>query len=286
MGFDFVIEYKKGPKNIVADALSRREDDAREAKPSGELAAISQPVSNWVAAIKEEINSKTDLQDLVQRIQGDEAVGPWKLVDGVIFFKERVFLAADSPLIPDIIEQFHNSSHEGYHKTLQRIRANFYWTGMRKKIMEFIAACDICQRHKSEQLAPARLLQPLPIPNQLWEDISMDFIDGLPVSKGKTTIFVVVDRLTKYAHFIPLSHPYTAVGVAEIFFENIFKLHGMPRSIVCDRDPTFTSIFWSELFKRNGTNFNYSSAYHPQTDGQSKVVNRTLEMYLRCFSSS
>lgn len=270
----------------MADALSRREDDARESKPPGKLAAISQPVSNWVAAIKEEISSKTDLQDLVQRIQRDEVMGPWKLVDGIIFFKERVFLAADSPLIPDIIEQFHNSSHEGYHKTLQRIRANFYWTGMREKIKKFITACDICQRHKSEQLAPAGLLQPLPIPNQVWEDISMDFIDGLPVSESKTTIFVVVDRLTKYAHFIPLSHPYTAVGVAEIFFENIFKLHGMPRSIVCDRDPTFTSIFWSELFKRNGTNFNYSSAYHPRTDGQSEVVNRTLEMYLRCFSSS
>ncbi|KAA8519601.1 hypothetical protein F0562_013954 [Nyssa sinensis] len=118
MGFDFVIEYKKGPENIVADALSRREDDAREAKLSGELAAISQPVSNWVAAIKEEINSKTDLQDLVQQIQGDEAVGLWKLVDGMIFFKERAFLAVDSPLIPDIIEQFHNSSYEGAPPTL------------------------------------------------------------------------------------------------------------------------------------------------------------------------
>lgn len=114
----------------------------------------------------------------------------------------------------------------------------------------------------------------------------MDFINGLSVSKGKTTIFVVVDRLTKYTHFIPLSHPYTAVDVVEIFFENIFKLHGMLRLIVCDRDPTFTSIFWLELFKQNGTTFNYNSAYHPQTNGQSEVVNRTIEMYLRCFSSS
>ena len=114
----------------------------------------------------------------------------------------------------------------------------------------------------------------------------MDFVDGLPMSNGKTTILVVVDRLSKYAHFLSLSHPYTATGVARIFFDNIFKLHGMPRTIVCDRDSAFTSLFWIELFKLNGTNFNYSSAYHPQTDGQSEVVNRTMEMYLGCFSSS
>lgn len=93
--------------------------------------------------------------------------------------------------------------------------------GMRSTIRKFIAACDICQRHKVEQLASAGLLQPLPIPQQVWEDIYMDFIDGLPISNGKSTILVVVDRLSKYAHFIPLSHPYTAVGVARIFFDNI-----------------------------------------------------------------
>lgn len=157
---------------------------------------------------------------------------------------------------------------------------------MRQGIKSFIKKCDVCQCHKVEPLTPAGLLQPLPIPNQILEDIAMDFIDGLPLSSGKSTILVVVDRLSKYAHFIALSHPYTAVGIARVFFDNVFKLHGMPRSIVCDRDSTFTSLFWRELFRLNGTAFNFSSSYHPQTDGQSEVVNRTVEMYLRCFTSS
>ncbi|KAL4181371.1 hypothetical protein AMTRI_Chr12g270840 [Amborella trichopoda] len=103
----------------------------------------------------------------------------------------------------------------------------------------------------------------------------MDFIDGLLNSNGKTTIFVVVDRLSKVAHFIPISHPYTTILVAQIFLTHVFKLYGMPKSILCDRDSVFTS----------GNTFNYSSAYHPQIVDQTEVVNRTIEMYLRCFSS-
>ena len=113
----------------------------------------------------------------------------------------------------------------------------------------------------------------------------MDFVDVLPMSQGKSTILVVIDRLSKSSHFTPVIHPYTVVSIAQIFFENVFKLHGMPRTIVCDRDLAFTSAFWTELFRLNGNNFNFSSAYRPQTDGQSEVVNRTLEMYLRCFTS-
>ena len=120
---------------------------------------------------------------------------------------------------------------------------------MKKHVKKFIQQCDVCQRNKVENLSPAGLLQSLPIPTQVWSDISVDFIDGLPISQGKTTIFVVVDRLSKYAHFVPISHPYTAVGVAQVFFEQIFRLHGMPRSIVCDRDIAFTSAFWKELFR-------------------------------------
>ena len=111
----------------------------------------------------------------------------------------------------------------------------------------------------------------------------MDFIKSLPLSNGKDTILVVVDRLNKSAHFLPLAHPFTAKTVAEKFVEGVFKLHGMPRSIISDRDPVFISNFWREFFKLSGTQLKMSSAYHPQTDGQSEVVNRCVEQYLRCL---
>lgn len=114
---------------------------------------------------------------------------------------------------------------------------------MRNRIKAFIRDCDVCQQNKVEQVVPAGLLQPLPIPTQIWEDIAIDVIEGLPPSHGKSTVLVAVDQLSKYAHFIAISHPYTAVGIARIFFDQVFRLHGMPRSIVCDRDPTFTSMF-------------------------------------------
>lgn len=200
--------------------------------------------------------------------------------------RKKIFLREESPLIATIINEIHSSTHEGYHKTLHRGHSIFYWKGIRQQVKEFIKQCDTCQRHKTENLPPTGLLQPLPIPTQVWSDISMDFVEGLPISKGKSTILVVVDRLSKYAHFIPISHPYTATSVAQVFFDHVFRLHGMPQSIVCDRDPTFTSLFWKELFKLNGTAFNFISSYHPQTDGQTEVVNCTVETYLRCFTSS
>ncbi|KAM2879226.1 hypothetical protein FF1_014748 [Malus domestica] len=148
-----------------------------------------------------------------------------------------------------------------------------------------MAECTECQRQNIEHIHPHGLLQPLPIPTGIWQDISLDFIKGLPLSNRYTVILVVVDRLSKYGHFIPLKHPYTTASIADTFIKEVFRLHSMPKSIVSDRDPIFISNFWQEFFKLQGNKLCPRSAYHPQTDGQTKVLNRTLEHYLRCFST-
>lgn len=144
--------------------------------------------------------------------------------------------------------------HSGYPKTFEILKDDFYWYNMKGDVRKYMCDCGNCQHHKAKNTTPVVLRQPLPIPNRTWTEISMDFIKGLPSSQGRNAIMVVVDRLTKYAHFIPLSHPYTAAMVARLFHDHIFKLHGMPTSIVSDRDPTFTSAFSVEFFKLQGTN--------------------------------
>ncbi|GJV37156.1 retrotransposon-related protein [Tanacetum coccineum] len=155
---------------------------------------------------------------------------------------------------------------------------------MSKDVKSFVRKCDVCQRNKPNLEAYPGALQPLPIPTRVWQDVSMDFVDGLPTSQGKTIILVIVDRLTKYAHFMALSHPYTAMQVAQLFLDHVYKLHGMPKTIVSDRDKVFLSLFWKSLFKSLKTELHMSTAYHPQSDGQTEVVNRCLECFLRCMT--
>lgn len=209
--------------------------------------------------------------------------------DGLLWNKDRLVLPPNSPHKEAVIHDFHNTpmgGHSGMFRTYKRIASNFYWVGMKKDIQDYIRCCDTCQRNKSDTLTPIGLLQPLQIPDRVWEDVSMDFIDGLPMSNGFSAILVVVDRLSKYGHFIALKHSYSAKTVAEVFVKEVVRLHGMPRSIVSDRDPVFTSQFWSEYFRLQGSKLRMSSAYHTQTDGQTEVLNRCLETYLRCFAGS
>ena len=147
---------------------------------------------------------------------------------------------------------------------------------------EFVLICDTCKRCKHENIAYLGLLQPLPIPDQAWTSVSIDFVEGLPRLEGKDNILVVVDRLTKFAHFIELAHPYTTQEVARVFLDRVVALHGVPKFIISDRDKIFTSLLWQELMKALRTKLNTFTAYHPQSDGQTERVNQSLETYLRC----
>jgi hypothetical protein len=145
---------------------------------------------------------------------------------------------------------------------------------MRKDIAGHVARCDTCNRVKAEHQRPAGLLKPLDVPEWKWEGISMDFIVGLPRSpKGHDSIWVIVDRLTKVAHFIPVKTVYRAEQLADLYVDHILRLHGAPTSIISDRGPQWVSRFWQGLHKAIGTRLDYSTAYHPQTDGQTERVN-------------
>uniref|UniRef100_A0A2N9J8Y4 Reverse transcriptase n=1 Tax=Fagus sylvatica TaxID=28930 RepID=A0A2N9J8Y4_FAGSY len=299
LGYPFVLEYKKGKENLVADALSRQADSElfleidkagrMEDNEGALLWAISFPSPTWLVELKQSYAEEPATKQLLETLmQGQVENQHYSLQNGLILFKNRIYLGPQSILKQKVLSLIHDSplgGHSGYLKTLQRAKRDWFWQGMKQDIKTYIKNCDTCQRIKTETTKPAGLLQPLSIPYRPWHSISMDFIEGLPNSNKHSVILVVVDRLTKYVHFIPLSHPYTAAKVASLFMQHVFKLHGLPSSIVSDRDTAFTSIFWQELFIKQGIELAMSSAYHPQTDGQTEVVNRSLEQYLRAFAS-
>lgn len=201
-------------------------------------------------------------------------------------YKGLVIIPRNSRLVLLFLTEFHSSpigGHSDFFRTYKKISSIFYWEGMKNDVKKFVAECKVCQRVKYEAMTSASLLQPLSIPSKIWEDLSIYFIVGLSKVRGFDTILVVVDRLSKYGHFIAICHPYTARDIAGIFIREVVRLYGFPRTIVPDKDRIFMSSFLSELFRTSETALQFSSAYHPQTDGQTKVVNQSLERYLRYF---
>lgn len=206
---------------------------------------------------------------------------------GVMRYKGKICVGKSGHWRQQILLAFHDSTiggHSGITATYHRIKMLFYWPRLKEEVHQFIQSCHNCQLNKHELVPSPGLLQPLPVPEEAWTSVGLDFITGLPKSKGKEVIMVVVDRLTKYAHFIGLSHLYKALDVAQAFLDHVYKHHGLPNNLVTDRDPIFTSRFWQELMNLMGVKLNMSTAYYPQTDGQTERVNQCLETYLRCMA--
>ena len=187
-----------------------------------------------------------------------------------------------------ILHDNHDSKiagHFGIYKTLERVKHNYHWHRMEEDIKDYVRACDTCQRDKPSRHRRYGQLEPLEVPYRPWSSISMDWIADLPESNGYTQIWVIVDRFTKMAHLIPLPTKVTAKDIAKIFLKEIWKHHVLPTDIVSDRDTKITSHFWQVLMDLLGIKTKLSTAFHPETDGQTDRVNQTSEQYLRHYCS-
>ncbi|KAM0017120.1 putative nucleotidyltransferase, Ribonuclease H [Helianthus debilis subsp. tardiflorus] len=277
--YDCDIQYHAGKANVVADALSRKYHEkpkrVRSLKLNLQVDLNEQIREAQESVIKEDTEK---LKGMIKELeQGTDGI--WR------FHKKRTWIPKLGNLRHRILEEAHKSKytlHPGSDKMYQDLRKNFWWIGMKKDIAAYVSKCLTCSQVKAEHQKPSGLLQQLEMPVWKRELITMDFVTKLPKTrKGNDTIWVIIDRLTKSAHFLPMKETFSMDQLAKLYVNEIVSLHGIPLSIVSDRDSRFTSHFWSSFQKAMGTKLNLSTAYHPQTDGQSERTIQTMEDMLR-----
>ncbi|GJU19305.1 putative CCCH-type zinc finger family protein [Tanacetum coccineum] len=272
--FSFVIRHKAGSANSVADALSRR---------PALLSSTSFQVSGF-APFAHLYQDDPDFKELWDKCHGG-IFRDFVRRDGFLFKGHRLCVPVSSSREAIILEchQGALAGHFGRAKTAALVGDRFFWPKLARDVQKVINRCRVCHIAKTQHTNQG-LYTPLPTPEGPWEDVSIDFVLGLPLTqRKKDSIMVVVDRFSKMAHFIPCSKTFDASQVARLYFAEIVRLHGVPRSITSDRDVKFVSHFWRTLWKRLGAKLNFSSSHHPQTDGQTEVTNRSLGSLLRCL---
>ena len=281
--YDCEILYKPGKENVVADALSRITIATLSPLPSKSL--HSEIIKGYQQEpFKSLIQKVGENQGTIQRFKIDK--------DNLLYYRNDEYESwrlclPDTPYRKQIIHENHDLSiagHPGFIQTYAKIARLFYWPKMHKDIRKHAQECDACQRTKPSTQKPSGELQPLPIPERPWKSIGMDLLGPVPESKhGHNMILVVVDRLTKMAHFVPTTSDVTSKKLADLFLQYIFRYHGLPDQIVSDRDPKFTARFWKNLTTALGIQIRMSTAAHPQTDGQSEAMVKIIQKLLKPF---
>ena len=304
--YDCTIEYHPGKANVVADALSRRPESSLSHMRSGYLPQLVDLRALGVilevedsGALLATFHVRPLLVDQIlagqsldpQMIKHKEEIEKGKKTefqirdDGMIVKGQRMCVPEYGDLKREIMEEAHSSAyamHPGSTKMYRTLKEHYWWNGIKKEIAGFVSRCLTCQKVKAEHQRPPGKIQLLPIPVWKWEKITMDFVTGLPrTHRQRDAIWVIVDRLTKSAHFLPVNVEDSLEKLAKLYVHEIVRLHGVPVSIVSDRDPRFTSRFWLSLQAALGTRLHFSTTFHPQTDGQSERTIQTLEDMLR-----
>lgn len=294
--FEFEIQYVPGKNNASADALSRLGNVNNISINESQVAAKEEYNAGYEADVEFQAIYDILKNDLPVPTTINSYIKKFKLENELLYYSAT--LSATEPwrlCVPNnevrkrILHNAHyspTSGHAGYERTYMRLMETSYWRLMPRTIKKMVGKCHICQTTKHSTQTTAGLLMPLPIPERAWEQISLDLITGLTTtSAGFDAIMVVVNRLTKMAHFIPTTKTVTGPGCADLFLREIVRLHGIPRVVVSDRDPRFMDSFWKTLHRTMGVKLNFSTRNHPESDGQTERVNKEVGRMLRAYCS-